>query len=117
MNILLVTDVHIFYVSLNKSGCEKYNGYKLGEISKDGDNNDLSKLGCPVYDWQELEVRVKDKHAAIYLNGNLTYEEVYKEDLGKIVALTYIFAGTGSIDYAKVENGKGEIIFEDDFSR
>ncbi|MDN5213301.1 hypothetical protein QQ020_14625 [Fulvivirgaceae bacterium BMA12] len=115
MNIVLVTEVHIFSVSLNKNGCEKYVSYKLGEIRKSGSNNDLSALGCQVYDWQELEVRVKDKHAAIYLNGALTYEEQFKEDLGKIKALIYIFDGTGSIDYTRLSDGNGKMVFEDHF--
>lgn len=117
MDVIIVTDVQTFMVSWTEKGCEKYAAYKLGEISKAGKDNDLSALGCNVYDWQELEVRVKDRHAAIYLNGHLTYEETYKEDFGKIVGLIYIFDGTGSIDYARLRDGKGSIVFEDDFEK
>ncbi|MEM1134312.1 MAG: hypothetical protein AAGI07_00635 [Bacteroidota bacterium] len=115
--VIIVTDVHIFRVILQNKGCEKYAAYKLGEIEKGGNDNDLSALGCYVYNWQELEVLVKNKHAGIYLNGMLTYEEDYKEDLGKIVGLIYIFDRTGSIKYTKLEDGNGNIVFEDDFMR
>ncbi|HMF72574.1 MAG TPA: hypothetical protein VK616_13945 [Flavitalea sp.] len=117
MDLIIVTDVQTFMISLAKKGCEKYAAYKLGEISKAGANTDLSGLGCHIYDWQELELRVKDKQAAIYLNDKLTYQEVYKEDMGKVVALIYIFGGTGSIDHARLKDGNGKIIFEDDFER
>lgn len=61
MDVIVVTEVHIFSVGLTEKGCEKNAGYKLGEISKNGENNDLSAFGCDVYDWQELEVNVDRK--------------------------------------------------------
>jgi hypothetical protein len=117
MDLIIVTDVQTFMVSWTEKGCEKYAAYKLGEIVKKGANNDLSSLGCDVYDWQELEVRVNDRHAAIYLTGQRAYQEVYRQDYGKITALIYIFDGTGSIDYARLKDGNGRIVFEDDFER
>lgn len=115
MTLIIVTDVRTFEVSLTQKGCENYAAYKLGEISKQGKNNDLSRLGCDVYDWQKLEVQVKDRHAAIYLNSKPVYQEVYREDFGKIVALIYIFDGKGSIDYARLKDRIGQVVFEDNF--
>ncbi|MBA4054498.1 MAG: hypothetical protein C0490_07295 [Marivirga sp.] len=117
MDLVIVTDVHTFSVYWTGKGCEKYAGYKLGEISKSGKNNDLSALGCNVYEWQELKVQVKDRQAMIYLNGQPTFRETYKEDFGKIVALIYIFDGTGSIDYAKLQDGNEQVVFEDNFGQ
>lgn len=117
MDLIIVTEVHTFSVSWTEKGCEKYAAYKLGEISRSGNNNDLSALGCDIYNWQDLEIKVKGRHAAIYLNGKLTYEETYKQDFGKIVALIYIFDGTGSIDYAKLKDGQQQAIFQDDFEK
>lgn len=117
MDLVIVTDVNAFSVSLTGRGCEKHASYELGEIFKSGKNNDLSALGCNVYEWQELEIQVKGRHAVIYLNGQPTYRETYKEDFGKIVALIYIFDGTGSIDYASLKNGEGQIVFEEDFAK
>jgi hypothetical protein len=117
MDLIIVTDVQTFSVSWTEKGCEKHAAYKLGEISKSGSNNDLSALGCDIYDWQDLEIKVNNRHAAIYLNGRLTYEETYKQDFGKIVALIYIFDGTGSIDFARLKNGEQNTIFEADFEK
>ena len=117
MDLIIVTDVNTFSVSWTGKGCEKNAAYKLGEIFRSGKNNNLSELGCNVYEWQELEIQVKDRHAVIYLNGQPSYRETYKEDFGKIVALIYIFDGTGSIDYAKLEDGIEQIVFEDNFDR
>ncbi|MEC7265733.1 MAG: hypothetical protein VXW38_18470, partial [Bacteroidota bacterium] len=58
----------------------------------------------------------KDKKATIFLNGEETYSELFKEDLGNIMGLGYIFEGTGSIQSVQLKNAQGEIAFEDDFS-
>ena len=117
MDVIIVTDVNTFSVSWTGKGCEKYAAYELGEIFRSGKNNNLSALGCNVYEWQELEIRVKDRNAVIYLNGQPTYRETYKQDFGKIMALIYIFDGTGSIDYARLKDGSEKIVFEDTFDR
>lgn len=117
MDLIIVTDVQTFMVSMVKKGCERYTAYKLGEIVKSGENNDLSALGCDIYNWQQVEVKVKDRNATIYINGKPVYNEIYKQDYGKIVALIYIFGGTGSIDNARLEDGDGKVVFEDDFER
>jgi hypothetical protein len=115
MNILIVTEVNAFAVSWTEKGCETKADYKLGEISRKGSDNDLSALGCDVYEWQELALHVKDRVASITLNGQLVYKETYREDYGKIMALIYRFDGTGSIDYSRLEDGRGRKVFDENF--
>ncbi len=115
MTVIIVTDVHIFSVGMQKKGCERYAWYKMGEITRGGGDNDLSALGGDVYDWQDIKVSVRDKNAAIYINDELAFTEKFKEDFGDIVALLYIFEGTGSIDYVRLDDPEGEVVFEDEF--
>ncbi len=117
ITLLIVTDVHIFRVGLIKKGCERYAAYKLGEITKEGAQADLSAFGLNLYEWQELEVKVKDKHASILINGKVAAVEDFKEDLGKIVGFTYIMEGTGYIDYIQLWDAKGKLTFEDPFEK
>ena len=115
MTLMVVTEQHIFYVGLRKKGCERNAGYKLGEVVRDGESNDLTALGCNVYAWQELEIKVRDKSAEILMNGETVFREVFKEDFGKVVGLAYIFEGTGSLDFVKMSDANGQVIFEDGF--
>ena len=115
MNVIIVAEKNMFMVTLQKKGCEHYAHYKLGEIERSGSNNDLSALGCNIYQWQEVGIRVKNKNATISINGKACFNEKYKEDLGKIVALIYIFERTGSIDYVKLTDADGQTVFKDDF--
>lgn len=115
MSLMIVAEKHIFNVQLVKKGCERIANYKMGEVHRSGRDNDLSALGCSIYEWQEIGIKVRDKNAEIYINGELAFKETYKEEYGDIKALTYFFEGTGSIDYVKLNDINGKIIFLDSF--
>ncbi|MCR9226530.1 MAG: hypothetical protein NXH90_03790 [Flavobacteriaceae bacterium] len=115
VNVILVTTEHIFSVGLVRNGCETGASYKLGEIYKSGKDNNLSKLGSDLYNWNDLEIKVEGKKATILLNGKEAYSENYQEDLGNIMGLAYVFEGTGSIDFVELVNEKGAVVFQDNF--
>ncbi len=115
VNVIIITTEHIFSVALARTGCETGASYKLGEIYKSGKDNNLSKLGTDLYDWNDLEIQVRDKKATIFLNGQEAYTEHYLEDLGDIMGLAYVFEGTGSIDFVQLTNESNEAVFQDDF--
>lgn len=115
MQVNIVTEKHLFWVNLQHPGCERNAGYKMGEVIRSGENNDLSRLGVDVYQWQEVGIRVENRNAEITLNGQRLFSETFREDFGKIMALTYIFSGTGSVDHVKLAGTNGEIVFEDSF--
>lgn len=115
--VQIVTEKHVFYVKLVRKGCEIYATYKLGEIIKKGKDNDLSLLGQDIYEWQEIGIKVRDRHAEITVNGQQAYTETFQEDFGQIMSLSYIFDGKGSIDNVQLSDTAGRIVFKDDFDR
>lgn len=117
MEIIIVTEKHIFAINLQNKGCERYASYKTGEVYRSGEDNDLSALGVSVYDWQDVGIRVENKNAEISINGKVVFRENYKEDYGDVMALIYGFDGTGSLDHVRMTNGSDNIVFEDDFNR
>ncbi len=117
MQVSIVTEKHIFWLNLQYPGCERNVSYKVGEIVRTGRNHDLSHLGVDVYQWQEVGFRVENKQAEITLNGKRLFTEAFREDFGNIMALTYIFSGTGSIDHVRLAGKKSKIVFEDNFDR
>jgi hypothetical protein len=58
---------------------------------------------------------VKNRRAEIHLDGKLAFEEKYLQNFGNIRSLIYLFDGTGSIDYAILKDGSGQVLFEDTF--
>ena len=47
----------------------------------------------------------------------MAFNEVFKEDFGKIKELIYLFDSTGSIDYVKLTGAEGQIVFENNFEK
>lgn len=115
MQVNIVTEKHFFWVNLQYPGCERNAGYKMGEVIRSGQNNNLSRLGVDVYQWQEVGIRVENRKAEITLNGQRLFSETFREDFGDIMALTYIFSGTGSIDHVRLSGINGAVVFEDHF--
>lgn len=116
MSMIVVTEKHIFWVNLQNKGCEHHASLKIGEIVIQGEEHDLSALGVDIYDWQDVEMRIRDKLASISINGNEVFRQRFEEDFGNIMGLLYIFEGTGSLDHVQLEDIHGAMVFEDGFN-
>jgi hypothetical protein len=106
---------HIFFVDLTGKGCERNIGVKMGEIYQNGSNSDLSAFGRDLYNWQHLQIQVTHKQATIYLDERPVHTISFKDDFGKVVGMNYSFTGTGAIDYVKLKNGDGNLVYDDEF--
>ena len=115
MYVMITTEKDVFSVGLVKKGCERFAGYKLGKLYKGGRDNNLSALGQDVFQWQDIGINVHDKNVEIIINDETVFKETLTEDLGKIVGITYVFEGKGSVDYVRLFDAKGKPVFEDDF--
>jgi hypothetical protein len=115
LNITLVCEEHIFYVPLTTMGCVGNIGVKFGEVINDAKNSDLSAFGVDIYEWQDLNISVKDKEAMVMVNQQPIYRSRYKESFGKIMGLVISFTGTGSIDHLQITDQKESIVFMDTF--
>src|SRR5690242_1706341 len=113
--LVIICEEHIFFVDLTGKGCEHNIALKMGEVVQNGSNSDLSAFGRDLYSWQHLRVQVAHKQATIYLDEKPVHTITFKNDFGKIVGLSYSFAGTGAIDYLKLKNGEGKLVYADEF--
>jgi len=113
--LVLICEEHIFFVDLTGKGCERNIGVKMGEVYQNGSNSDLSAFGRDLYKWQHLQIRVIHKQATIYLDEKPVYSITFKNDFGKLMGLNYTFSGTGAVDYVKLSNGDGKLVYVDDF--
>jgi hypothetical protein len=87
----------------------------MGEVERGGGENDLSFLGCDLYNWQEVGIRIRNKNAVISINGKECTADKYEEDYGDIMALIYSFERTGSLDLVRLSDENGKVVFEDNF--
>ena len=117
LELVIVCEEHIFFVSLTGKGCERNASVKMGEVYQDGTNSDLSALGRNLYHWQHLQIKVEQKRATIYLDEQPVHTITFKNNFGKIMGLNYNFGGTGAIDYIRLKNGEGKTVYDDEFDK
>ncbi len=115
IRLTIHTEVHIYYVPLTLQGCESNLQIKIGEVVQSGRDYNLSAFGTDVYNWQELSMRVVDKAAKVSLNGKEVYEISFEEDFGNIVGLDFRTSGLSEIDYIRLKDLAGNLVFEDSF--
>ncbi|RNC85993.1 MAG: hypothetical protein ED557_04280 [Balneola sp.] len=115
IQLTIHTEVHIYYVPLTLQGCESNLQIKIGEIVQSGRDYNLSVFGTDVYNWQELSIRVEEKAAKVLLNGSEVYSISFEGDFGNIVGLDFRTSGLSDIDYIRLRDLEGNLVFEDSF--
>lgn len=116
IQLTIVCEEHVFFVTIVGKGCERNIGIKMGEEYRDGINSNLSAFGRDVYKWQHLQIQVVNKKATIFLDEKPVYTIIFKNDFGKIVGLNYSFAGTGAVDYVRLKNAE-KLVYADEFDK
>ena len=114
--LTIICEEHIFFIDLTGKGCERNIAIKMGEVVHNGTNSDLSAFGRDLFHWQHLQIQVAHKQATIYLDEKPVHTIAFKDDFGKVLGLNYSFTGTGAIDYVKLKNGEGKLVYEDEFN-
>ena len=51
------------------------------------------------------------------LNDSLIHELQYSNDFGSIKGIIYTFNGPGSVDFLRLKNVKGEMVYADEFEQ
>ena len=113
--MVIMCEEHIFFVRMMQKGCERDIALKMGEVVLAGISTDLSAFGRNIYEWQNLKVDVVNKKATISIDGKSVYTVDFKNDLGKIVGLAYHFTGTAAVDYVRLKNGDGKLVYGEEF--
>lgn len=116
MQIMLVTEENVFFIPVTTKGCVSELDLSIGDVFKDGKDNDLSSLGTDVYEWQTLRIKSENKKATIFLNNSVVHELQYKNDFGDIKGIIYTFTGPGSVDFLRFKDLEGKVVYEDEFN-
>jgi hypothetical protein len=114
--ITILTEEHIYFVPLTSKGCVGEAELKIGEVYKEGRDNNLSDFGVNIYKWQDLKITNTKKNATIFLNDQNIHNLQYKKDFGKIVGLIFTFNGPGSVDYIRLKTVTGETVYNEEFN-
>lgn len=101
----------VLIVPLSIKGCVS----NLGLFDVEGRKADTSLLGCDFSDWVQLKVMVKDRKGELFVNGSKAYDLNLDVPPANLVAITYRFQGTGSVNSVKLSTVDGDVVYENDF--
>ncbi len=112
MGIVIIGKKETHAITLIEEGCVHRAFAKFSEVSSNGRNTDLSKLGIKPYEWQSLSIKVGEKQGLVFLQEDLVLDMTYQSSIGHIVGFNIYFTGLGQIDSLRLENNKtGEQIY------
>lgn len=107
MELMVITETNVSYVQLMPRGCVANLEMLIGEYYRSATDNDLSSFGTNIYEWQDLELKIVDQHAQVFLNDEIIHEQSFEADLGRVVGVIITFKGAGSVDGLLVESTQG----------
>lgn len=112
-----LTEIHIrleggaLIVPLSIKGCVS----NLQFTDKNGRIGDTSALGCDLSTWVTLRYEVRAGKGSIFINDRKAYDM----DLGfpalPIAGILYRFQGAGSVNYVRLFETDGTVVYEDNF--
>ncbi len=102
-------------IPLSKKGCISENSlFILGE-SISGKSNDLTGFGVDFDDFVTIKSEANRSQILFYVNNKLVYQVKNPLLKFKIAGIVYRFQGTGSVDYVKLTEGSGRMVYQEDF--
>lgn len=93
--------------------CHRYGRIKFGEKYYAGDYHDLSALIFTPGEYHEMTMEVRDKQAAVFLDGDPVYEMDYEVSIGEIKGLEVFFQGSGIVDHLTLTGSGGDTIYHE----
>lgn len=106
------TAMHGF--AMNKNGYA-YIKFISGENTIKGDEHNLNRFNFNPSQWHLMSIKVVNKKTTFYVDGKEILGMDYKEPLGYANELTLRFKGCGAVDYVKVYNLDGKVVYEEKF--
>lgn len=116
INVTLLTVGSALVIPLGPKGCVSAldmlapNGWVLGK------ENDMSKFGCEIGEFQTISVKNTNSTFRVELNGKEIYSEKVRFPVGDIVGIRLGFEGTGEIAAVKL-GGAGKVSIDEDFRK
>ena len=112
-NIYLLCEGMAVGIPLCTKGCVSDMSLFFTGFDAPGKQVDLSAFGVDFDDFVRVRIESTQGKAKIFLNDTLAYKIDRDIVRSKIIGIGFVFQGTGSVDYVKLENGK--VKFEDGF--
>jgi hypothetical protein len=106
---------HAIRIHFLKPGCSRWTYLQAGEVTLNGEFNDLSVFGQDLSRWRTIRLEVRNGAASVFFDGKFLYRLPYTAPVGSLKSISCDFMGCGRVDYVKLYNGRRELVYADAF--
>ncbi|WP_106791369.1 hypothetical protein [Aquimarina sp. Aq78] len=98
-------------------GCVSDINVMLNDVYLRGKEHDLSAFGVDFSDFRAIDINIKEKKVAVFIDDKEIYSRQYNKSIGKFVGIRYRFLGAGEVSYLNITEGPDEkTIINHDFN-
>ena len=66
-------------------------------------------------DWRKVTISIHGKQIHVFLEDQEIYSVKYSDPLDEIKGIAFKFIGLGEVNYVKLLDGEGKLVYEDNF--
>jgi hypothetical protein len=111
----IIGETGLASIMLVQKGCYRWSEVTVGEVHLNGKFNDLTKLSSDVTSWNIIKIKVNNGKALVVNGQDTIFQSSYLKPLGMIKGIRFVTKGSGSFDYVKLSDSRGEVKYEDNF--
>ncbi len=113
IEIIIVGENGIVSFKFVKPGCSKWAGYQLSEKIIDGDSKQVTSLGIDFSEFKTIQIKNIDQSVSLIVDEQEIITDTYKNSIGNICGISYVFHGNGSVEYTFLQVGDSVIVNKD----
>ncbi len=113
--IRILCEGSMISVPLSAKGCVSDNNLFCLDRFCSGKEYDLSGFGVDFSRFVKLRVEVKNGTALFFVADKMAYRIDSVKMSSKIKGIVFRFQGTGSVDWLKLYNGDGNLVYDEEF--
>ncbi len=111
----IYTQKYFNFLRSTSKGCASETFSEFGENYLRGKNVDLSATCYDVTQWTDIEIRVINKQATVYLNHVPVFSTTYTISSGLLTGLGFISNGLCEVQSVELKGINGEIVYQNKF--
>ncbi|UII77891.1 hypothetical protein LV716_09000 [Flagellimonas sp. HMM57] len=115
MEVKVIDEKSSCWLGITDKGCVSNLNIKVGDTILAGTENDFSTLGTDLSEWQDIRLESSNGRFKYFLNDALAIDEPFEDDRGKVMGLILTFTGKGAVDFVRLKNGEGEVVYTEGF--
>jgi hypothetical protein len=105
------------YIRFVEKGCSEFARVIVGEKSYFGGLVDLAPLSVDLSRWRHIRLEVKNKQVSFWLDDRPVFRAAYESSIGTLKGICLKFKGGGAVDFVRLKNMAGEVVYESEFDQ